>query len=1224
MAQRRFSAALVLGVLCALCVGVSPTYAAGSPPVAFDDSMFVTLDEPASVFLDAFDDEDDPLTFSVVSGPSHGALTDDCSDGECTSTPNAGFTGGDSFTWKANDGTSDSDLATMSIQVDDPNALEAFDVGATVEDGSAVDIELSGFDPGGGDLGFQIVTPPAHGTLGAIGAPACDTGSCTATVTYTSTQTAASDAFTYRVSNSATQSAPATVTLQITPSTGAHIITSGPLTNIGISPVLNCSVRHTGDASGEFYSDTACGTFVALGGTVYGPASVPAGGVGQTAYTPVSQSKSGAGTAASPFEIHTVVTLVPGVTLDQVDSYVVGQESYRTAATLVNSTGAPISAVIYKAADCYLQDSDSGYGRYDAATGAIACVGVGDNGPSSRIEQFLPLSPGSSYYESTYSSVWHAVGTGTPLPNLCEQCSAAVDNGAGLSWSVSVPAGGSVSRSHLTTFSPLGISPLSTTKTADSSSAVGGHADGYTITVTNPNTTAATLTSITDDLPAGFSYTAGSTSGVTSSNPTVNGQQLTWSGSFTVPPSGQVSLHFGVVVSTTPGTYVNNAGGTAVDLAVVPTGSTAPVTVTANHAPTAVTDTITTAQDTPSAATNVVANDTDADGDTLSVTGKTNGAHGTVTCTTTSCTYTPAAGFSGSDSFTYTVSDGFGGTATGTVTVTVTPVGVNHPPVANADTITTAEDTASAATNVVANDTDVDGDTLTLTGKTNGAHGTVSCTTTSCTYTPAADYNGPDSFTYTVSDGHGGTDTGTVSVTVTPVNDNPHAVADAITTAEDTPSAATNVVANDTDVDGDSLTVTGKTNGAHGTVACTTTSCTYTPAAGFSGSDSFTYTVSDGHGGADTGTVSVTVTPAVANHPPVANADTITTSQDTPSAAKNVVANDTDADGDNLTVTGKTNGAHGTVTCTTTSCTYTPAAGFSGSDSFTYTISDGHGGTATGTVAVTVTPTGRADVSVTKTALVGKVKVGALGGYRLQVTNTGTVGSGTVVLTDKLPSAFVLRATTGGSCSVQTGTLTCTISSLAPGQRMTIEVSGAFTKHGRITNTATVTASGDSNHANDTAGVTVTVKGSSCTIVGTFGDDDLRGTRHHDVICGLAGDDHIDGGGADDVLYGNEGDDVLLGGDAADKIDGGPGNDTASYAGSSHGVHCDLSRSRATGEGTDKLIDIENLIGSRYDDTLIGDDGANNLSGGRGNDTLIGKGGRDHAHQGPGHGTVRP
>ena len=74
----------------------------------------------------------------------------------------------------------------------------------------------------------------------------------------------------------------------------------------------------------------------------------------------------------------------------------VGQESYRTVTTLKNTTGTPIPAVLYKAADCYLQDSDSGFGAHDAATGSVSCVGATDGAPTSRIEQFYPLSAGSS------------------------------------------------------------------------------------------------------------------------------------------------------------------------------------------------------------------------------------------------------------------------------------------------------------------------------------------------------------------------------------------------------------------------------------------------------------------------------------------------------------------------------------------------------------------------------------------------------------------------------------------------------------------------------------------------------------------------------------------------------------------------------------------------------------------------------------------------------------
>jgi len=360
----------------------------------------------------------------------------------------------------------------------------------------------------------------------------------------------------------------------------SSIVSVGPLTSITISPDLNCNVLHTGDTWPEWYQGTACGTLAVdqSTATLYGPLSIPAGGaaVPRTAFTPISQvGPTGTGTSLDPFKIVTVVGLATsGLTITETDSYVVGQESYRTDVQISNSNLTSRSVRLYAAGDCYLQSSDYGFGRVDG--NAIACTATSN--PASRIEQLFPLTPGSSYMEARYSTMWSQIGAQAAGPNTCI-CATFEDNGILLSWDVTVPGAGSTTVSHLTTFSPLGFAPLSTTKTADSSTVAAGGTDGYTITIHNPNASPVVVSSVTDTLPAGFAYVAGSTTGATTANPTISGQSLTWDGSFSTPAGGDVSLHFNVTVSTTPGTYFNNAGGDAGAVAVVATGDTAPITV---------------------------------------------------------------------------------------------------------------------------------------------------------------------------------------------------------------------------------------------------------------------------------------------------------------------------------------------------------------------------------------------------------------------------------------------------------------------------------------------------------------------------------------------------------------------------------------------------------------------------------------------------------------------
>ena len=186
----------------------------------------------------------------------------------------------------------------------------------------------------------------------------------------------------------------------------------------------------------------------------------------------------------------------------------------------------------------------------------------------------------------------------------------------------------------------------------------------------------------------------------------------------------------------------------------------------------------------------------------------------------------------------------------------------NDPPVAMDDSTTTAEDTAIVI-RVLDNDSDVDGDSLSVIEVSTPSNGSVAVTGAGTTviYTPDANFHGSDLFTYKVSDGKVVTDAATVTVIVTSVNDLPVAMGDASTTAEDR-AIVIRVLDNDTDADGDALSVTAVSVPSNGRAAITSAGATvtYTPNSSFHGSDSFTYTVSDGNGGTDTGTVNVTVT----------------------------------------------------------------------------------------------------------------------------------------------------------------------------------------------------------------------------------------------------------------------------------------------------------------------------------------------------------------------------
>jgi len=169
-------------------------------------------------------------------------------------------------------------------------------------------------------------------------------------------------------------------------------------------------------------------------------------------------------------------------------------------------------------------------------------------------------------------------------------------------------------------------------------------------------------------------------------------------------------------------------------------------------------------------------------------------------------------------------------------------------------------------------------------------------------------------------------------------------------------------LANDSDIDGDVLNVTSVTGAVNGsTVVNADSTITYIPDADFNGSETLTYAISDGNGGTDTAVINVIVSPV--NDNPVAADDSAVTNEDT-AVTITVLSNDSDIDGDVLSVASVSGAVNGTaIVNADNTITYTPNADFNGSETLTYVVSDGNGGTDTASIAATVNPVNDAPVA---------------------------------------------------------------------------------------------------------------------------------------------------------------------------------------------------------------------------------------------------------------------
>lgn len=540
----------------------------------------------------------------------------------------------------------------------------------------------------------------------------------------------------------------------------------------------------------------------------------------------------------------------------------------------------------------------------------------------------------------------------------------------------------------------------------------------------------------------------------------------------------------------------------------------------------------------------VMVNDSDPDAlDEPGILEVTPPQHGVVTIESgsRSLSYTPDPNYAGPDSFTYTLHDRLplhpdrpGLTAQAVVSITV--LNINDLPTVADDAMEVDEDSRANPITPLANDSDIDGDSLTVLAIGAPAQGTATLDGNTIFYTPTLGFTGRDSFTYTVSDDFGFSE-GQIRVQVNNTPDAPLANDDDVRVTEDRVDVLIAVLVNDRDDDGDDLTVISVGNAGNGTtkLAADGSGVLYTPDPNYVGADAFTYTISDGTLQSEA-TVNITVVRG--NKRPTAFVDHLTVDQDSRDNPLTVLANDRDSEGHRLAITQvdapAVAGAAVQINPVNSALLYTPAPNFTGEDRFSYTISDGEL-TARAEVIVTVRSVANAaDLALRRTDSATTLFADEAQGMtsHLIVTNHGPARADEVTLAADMGATLDGLLGIGANCSGNGNTITCALAPLHAGETTTITLHTLLTAptgNDNLSASATVTsARPDPDQANNRATQELTVAaarpqqqfGELTIIADSFttenGDTTARGNIQIGEHFTLQGDDAtftIDGAG---------------------------------------------------------------------------------------------------------------
>ncbi|MCG3205570.1 MAG: hypothetical protein KCHDKBKB_02292 [Elusimicrobia bacterium] len=884
-------------------------------PVATSQSVSTLEDMPVNILLAGSDVEGDPLTYSVVEQPRQGTLSG--TPPQVRYTPGADFSGADSFTFKAHDGSEYSSPATVSLlitAVNDPPIADPQSL--KVDEDNSLPFTLTGSDKEGSVLVFSLVSQPQHGRLvGNVYHPDLDYNG--------------PDSFSFKAHDGQIDSIPATVSIAVAA--------------VNDAPIAHSQAVSTPENTSRIFSLTG---FDKEGSHL--------------SFRIVSPPSRGSLQGAAPN-----VTYVPALNSLESDqfSFVVNDGEW-------DSPPALVSIVIDSVNDAPEADNQNLSTLEDTSKAITLSATDKDGDPLTYrvINQPTHGSLSGTVPHLTYTPVANFNGTDqftfkandgvtdSNLATIVFNVTPVNDPPLAINQSVSafedtplevVLTGSDVEGSALTfslvtppshgIYSEGRYTPATNFHGTDSFSFIANDSELNSA----PAAVSITITSVNDApvaTPRSLSVQEDSPLSVDLTGTDVDGDALTfeivtpplhgvWDGQ-NYTPHANYNGNDSFLFKARDGQLDSSPAAVAVSMIPV------------NDAPIATNVSVTTRED---SAVTLALSASDVDGDPLTYRVIEGPRKGVLSGTGESRVYTPNQHYNGGDSFTFMVTDG--SLESGLATVSITIKSENNPPVAENSQVSTLEDQPLLLTLPA---TDPDHDPLIFTVVRPPSHGLLTGEGANRTYTPSKDFDGSDDFSFRVNDGVWGSKEATVSVQVMPVDDEPLAHPQSLVLLEDLTLA---IVLSGEDVEKKPLTFHLVTGPSHGALTGSEGNLLYSPSANYNGPDSFTFKTNDGVLDSLSATVSLQITPV--NDAPLAIASVEKVLEDTPTNLSLIAS---DADGDQLNFIVVQPPLYGELMGTGGSRTYVPLPNNNQPDQFVFKVNDGTQDSGWATVSIQMVP----------------------------------------------------------------------------------------------------------------------------------------------------------------------------------------------------------------------------------------------------------------------------